>query len=211
MNTLRHADEPSTTGIGTRGVMQARELRAIDAASDAQTLWQIDPAASRVAFTTGKRLLFVKKLTVTGRFADVRGTIRLDEREPDHAHAEVTINVASVDTRQARRDAHLRTADFFDAERYPTMRFTSRRIEAIDAQSGQYRVTGDLTIRDVTREVQLQACYTPPGSGVGAPRIALTLTASLNRRDFGLTWSKPIIKIADELNVSIEVQAVKQP
>lgn len=211
MNTLRHADELSTTGIGTSGVMQARELRAIDAASAAQTLWQIDPAASRIAFTIGKRLLFVKKLTVTGRFAAVRGTIRLDERQPDNAQAAVTIDAASVDTRQARRDAHLRTADFFDAERYPTMRFTSRRIEAIDAQSGQYRVTGDLTIRDVTREVQLQAWYTPAEDGARVPRIALTLTASLNRRDFGLNWSKPIIKIADELNVSIEVQAVKQP
>ena len=202
MNTLGHAGETGTTSIGTS---------AARAAAGARTQWRIDPTASRVAFTIGKRLLFVKRLTVAGRFADVQGTISLDEHDPSNSRAEVIVGAASIDTQQAKRDAHLRTADFFDVARYPTLRFASRRIQAIDAASGQYRVTGDLTIRDITREVQFLARYTPAVQPGDPPRMTLALTGSLNRHDFGLSWSNPLIKIADDLDVAIEVQALKQP
>src|SRR5438045_595346 len=89
------------------------------------TTWQIDPAASRVAFTTRKRLFFVKELTVTGHFAEVRGAIALDEDEPANARAEVTIGAASVGTNMGKRDAHLLKADFFDVKRHPTLTFRS--------------------------------------------------------------------------------------
>jgi polyisoprenoid-binding protein YceI len=171
------------------------------------TTWQIDPAASRVGFAIGKRLLFVKKLTVTGHFADIRGTIWLDAQEPATAQATVAIGAASIDTRQARRDAHLRSAGFFDAERHPTLMFTSRRIITLDRAAGHYQVTGDLTIRGVTREVQLAAYYRAAEPGTPAPRIELS--GSLNRRDFGLDWNSPLIKIADAVTVTLDVQAVQ--
>lgn len=173
-------------------------------------VWQIDPAASRVTFTIEKRLLFVRRLSVTGQFADAQGAISLNEREPARSHAEVAVGAASITTQQAQRDAHLRSAAFFDVARYPTVRFESRRIDAVDAASGGYRVTGNLTIRDITREVQLEARYLPPGNGTGSSRLTITLAASLNRHDFGLSWGNPFIKIADDLRVTIEVQAVRQ-
>lgn len=145
-----------------------------------------------------------------GRFADVQGTITLDEQQPATAQAAVRIDVRSIDTEQARRDTHLRSAAFFDVERYPTMRFEGRCVEPVDAASGLYRVTGDLTIRDVTREIQLDARYTPPVRRAGASRVTLALSTSLNRHDFGLAWSNPLIRIDDDLTVAIEVQAVQQ-
>jgi polyisoprenoid-binding protein YceI len=177
---------------------------------DGRTRWQIDPDASRVTFTIRKRLFFLWGLTVTGRLSAVQGTIELDDRQPTTARASVSIEVASMDTRQARRDAHLRSDTFFDVARYPTIRFESRRIEPVDAVSGLYRVTGDLTIRDLTREVQLDTRYSSPMWEADAPRLTLTLSTSLNRYDFGLAWSNPLIRIDDDLTVAIEVQAVKR-
>ncbi len=196
-----------TTGIARNDRADPQDMRPFGPASAARTTWQIDPATSRVEFAIGKRLAFVKRLTVTGRFTDVRGTIVLDEREPSAARADVTIGAASIDTGNARRDKHLRTADFFDVERYPALRFMSRRITAIEAAAGRYRVTGDLTIRDVTREVQLDARYGPPSpvAGVREPRMALTLTTALHRADFGMGWSNPVIAIADDLTVTLAV------
>jgi len=154
---------------------------------------------------SGRRLMFVRTLTITGHFTGISGAITLDERDPGTARAEVTIDAASIATGNARRDTHLRTADFFDVERYPALRFTSRRIAAIDATAGRYQVTGDLTIRDVTRAVQLGAYYNPPVAGIGEPRMMLTLTTGLHRADFGLRWSNPIITIADDLTVTLAV------
>jgi polyisoprenoid-binding protein YceI len=168
-------------------------------------IWQIDPAASHVAFTTSKRVFFVKELAVTGRFTDVRGAITLDEGTPANARAAVTIGAASVGTNQGKRDAHLRKADFFDVKRYPTLTFQSRRIETINPSKGQYRVTGDLTIRGVTREIVLDGAYSPPRYGTHTPQIGVTLTTSLNRRDFGIVWNLPIMQVADEIPVTIAV------
>ena len=171
--------------------------------------WQIDPAASRVAFTTRKRIFFVKELTVTGQFTDVRGAIALDEADPVNARTEVTIGAASVGTNQGKRDAHLLKADFFDVKRHPTLTFRSRRIEAINPSTGRYRVTGDLTIRGVTREVILDGEYTPSRPGTRTPQIGVTLTTSLNRRDFGIVWNLPIMQVADEIDVMITVVATR--
>jgi polyisoprenoid-binding protein YceI len=173
---------------------------------DRRTSYRIDPAGSRVGFTIGKRLFFVKHLLVTGRFSDVQGTISLDEDEPANTRAEVTIGTASVDTRMGKRDKHLRKADFFDVERYPHLTFVSRRIETIDRATGRYRVVGDLTIRSVTREVALDATYAPATSA-WSRRIALTLTGGLNRRDFGMVWNNPLVTIPDDLIVRLQIEA----
>ena len=194
----------NTTDERSNGMTTTEDAHQI---LNAPTTWQLDPAASRVEFTIRKRLLFVKHLLVTGRFADVAGTITLDEQDPANSRAEVTIAAASIDTRNARRDKHLRTADFFDVERYPTLRFSSRRIERIDGAAGRYRVTGDLTVRDVTREVRLDAHYAPANGSAREPRIEVRLAAPLNRRHFGIVWNKSYISVADDLTISLAIEA----
>jgi polyisoprenoid-binding protein YceI len=170
--------------------------------------WQIDPAASRVEFSINKRLMLVRRLVVTGRFADVSGTIVLDETDPTDARVEVTIGANSIDTQLARRDKHLRTADFFHVERFPALSFKSRAVEVIDRSQGRYRVIGDLTVRDTTREVQLDVQYRPEESR-SASRRRFRATTTLNRRDFGLTWNRTLIQIADEARITLDVEATR--
>src|SRR5438876_1298933 len=112
--------------------------------------WQIDPAHSHVEFA-------VRHLTISsvkGRFGDVQGTVSVDESDARAVLVDVTIQVASIDTRQEQRDAHLRSADFFDEARFPTITFRSRKVEG-NHLDGEFRLVGDLTIRDVTRKGKL--------------------------------------------------------
>ena len=171
------------------------------------TTWKIDQEASRVEFTTRMRLMFVMKVTVLGRFSDVAGTLTVDEREPTNSRVAVTIGTASLDTQLAARDKHLHSADFFDVEHYPAMTFTSQRFEALDQAAGHYRVTGTLTIREVTREVSFDAWNVPLWTA-GDSRLTFNLTTVLDRRDWGLTWSRPIQQIADEVNLALTIQFV---
>lgn len=174
----------------------------------AQTVWNIDPAHTDVSFAV-KHLMIS---TVRGRFADVRGTIRLNGDDLTHASVEAEMATASIDTRQEQRDTHLRSPDFFDVEKYPTITFRSTRVETI--KGDRYRVTGDLTIRDVTREVVLEA--TDEGRGKdpwGGDRLAFSARTSIDRRDFGLTWNQALetggVLVGNEIKISIDVQAVK--
>jgi polyisoprenoid-binding protein YceI len=171
------------------------------------TTWKIDPQASRVEFTTRMRLMFVMKVIVPGRFTDVAGTLTVDEHESVNSHITVTIGTASLDTKMAARDKHLRSADFFDVEHYPTMSFTSQRIEALDQAAGHYRIMGTLTIREVSREVSLDAWNVSPRTADDS-RLMFNLTTVLDRRDWGLTWSRPIQQIADEVDLALTVQFV---
>jgi polyisoprenoid-binding protein YceI len=171
------------------------------------TTWEIDQEASHVEFTTRMRLMFVMKVTVQGRFTDVAGTLTMDEREPANSRITVTIGTASLDTKQAARDKHLHSADFFDVEHYPTMTFTSRRFEVLDQAAGHYRVAGTLTIREVSHEVSLDT-WNVPLRKAGDSRLTFNLTTVLDRRDWGLTWSRPIQQIADEVNLALTVQFV---
>ncbi len=171
------------------------------------TTWKIDQEVSRVEFTTRMRMMFVMKVTVPGRFSDVAGTLTVDEREPANSHITVTIGTTSLDTKMAARDKHLRSADFFDVEHYPSMTFTSQRIEALDQVGGHYRVTGTLTIREMSREVSLDAWNVPHWTA-GDSKLTFNLTTVLDRRDWGLTWSRPIQQIADEVNLTLTVQFV---
>ena len=136
----------ATTNSTSNGAATAPNTAPAAAAAAAHTTYQIDPVASRVAFTIGHRLFFVKSAEVTGHFADVAGTITLDDQDPGTAQAAVTIGAASIDTGNARRDTHLRTADFFHVDQHPTLTFRSRRIEPVDPAAGRYRVVGDLTL-----------------------------------------------------------------
>ncbi len=171
------------------------------------TTWRIERDHSRVEFTADKRLAFIKKLQVTGRFAAVEGTIVIDEGDPARSRVEVTIGAASVATRQARRDAHLLQAAFFDAERYPALTFRSRAVAVLDRADGRYRVTGDLTIRDVTRPVTLDVTAEPAPTGAGQSRRRFTSALTLNRRDFGIAWNSPLIRVADAVRITLDIQA----
>jgi polyisoprenoid-binding protein YceI len=171
------------------------------------TTWKIDQEATHVEFISRMRMMFVMKVTVQGRFSDVTGTLTVDERDPTNSHATITIGTASLDTKMAARDKHLYSADFFDVEHYPIMTFTSQRIEALDLAAGHYRITGALTIREVAHEVSLDARNVSSQTS-GDGRLTFNLTTVLDRRDWGLTWSRPIQQIADQINLTIAAQYV---
>lgn len=174
------------------------------------TTWNLDATHSQVEFAV-KHMMFT---TVRGRFGDVTGTITLDGDTPARSAVEVTIQAASLDTRVADRDAHLRSADFFDVERYPTLTFRSRRVEGSPAKAGDaFKVVGDLTIRGVTREVVLDARFEGTGTDPwGNARSGFSAEAVIDRRDFGLTWNQALeaggVLVGHEVKIELQVQAV---
>ena len=177
--------------------------------STTTTTWQIDPTHSHVEFAV-KHLMIA---TVKGRFADVQGSIVANDDNPNDARIDVTIAAASIDTRQDQRDAHLRSPDFLDVERFPTITFRSKRIEA--RKGDEFRIVGDLTIRDTTREVTLDAEHTGRARDPwGNERAAFTATTKVNRKEYGLTWNQALeaggVLVGDDLKITIDVELVKQ-
>lgn len=177
-----------------------------------KTTWQIDPSHSSVEFAV-KHMMFT---TVRGRFKDVKGTIEVDEQNPDQSIVNVEIAAASIDTGAADRDAHLRSADFLDVENHPTLTFRSKRVEgAMKKEGDTFRVVGDLTIRGTTMEVTLESQYEGTGKDPwGGTRAGARATARIDRRDWGLKWNQALetggILVANEVRIEVEVQAVKQ-
>jgi polyisoprenoid-binding protein YceI len=175
----------------------------------ANETWQVDGAHSAVNLTV--RHMVISK--VRGRFTRWSAQLALDTTDLARSSVEVEIDAASIDTGVADRDAHLRSPDFLDAQKYPTLRYRSRRVEA--SAKDHLRVVGDLTIRDVTREVVLDVEYGGQGKDPwGNLRTGFTASASLNRKDFGLTWNQALetggVLVADRVDVEIELQAVRQ-
>ena len=174
----------------------------------AGTVWTIDAAHTSVEFAVRHLMI----ATVKGRFSDVKGTVNLDLANPSAASIEVTIAAPSIDTRNADRDAHLRSADFFDAERFPELRYLSRKVESLP--DGTFRVVGDLTIRDVTREVPLHATLEGTGADPwGGHRAGFSATGKLNRGDYGLHWNKVLeaggVTVGEEVKLVIEAELVQ--
>jgi polyisoprenoid-binding protein YceI len=173
----------------------------------AAATWNIDPTHSNVEFAI--RHLMIS--TVKGRFADVKGAVVLDDADVTRSTVNVTIGVASIDTRVGQRDDHLRSGDFFDAERFPTITFNSRTVK----QDGEdLKVTGDLTIRDVTREVTLDVTSEGRGSDPwGGLRAGFSATTKISREDFGLTWNQVLetggVAVGKEVKIAIEAELVK--
>ena len=176
------------------------------AVSDGLATWSIDAAHANVEFAV--RHLMIS--TVKGRFGGVSGTVELGG-DPTAARIDVTIDAASIDTRQPDRDTHLRSADFFDVERFPTLTFTSTRV----ARDGdELKVDGDLTIRGVTRPVTLRAREEGRTRDPwGGERIGFSAATKINRKDFGLTWNQVLetggIAVGDEIKISLDVELVK--
>ena len=172
-----------------------------------RTTWTIDPAHSSVEFSVRHLMI----TTVKGRFTEFQGTVVLDEEHPASSSAEITVRVASIDTREPQRDAHLRSADFFDAEKFPTLTFRSTSVR--DWQDEGFTLVGDLTIHGVTREVALDV--TSEGRTKdpwGGERTGFTATTKIKRSDFGLTWNQLLetggLAVSDEVKISLDVQLV---
>lgn len=171
--------------------------------------WQIDPAHSHIAFTV--RHMMISK--VRGGFESFDGTIAFNANEPELTTVDVTINAASISTRNEDRDNHLRSADFLDAESHPHIRFVSKRVEKIDDRNG--RLIGDLTIRDQTREVVLDVTYIGLAkSPWGTTSAGFNASTKINRKEWDLTWNVALETggwlVGDTINVEIELELVRQ-
>jgi polyisoprenoid-binding protein YceI len=183
-------------------VLRTYEDREIPAPGE----YTIDPAHSSVEFI-GRHLMITK---VRGRFPEVSGAITIDE-VPEQSHVEVEINVATLDTGNAQRDEHLRSPDFFHAEQHPTITFTSTKVKP--GKSGTWAVTGDLTVRDVTRPVTLDVDFEGANaSPMGDQRIAFSALSEVDREDWGLTWNVALetggVLVGKKVRIELNVQAV---
>jgi polyisoprenoid-binding protein YceI len=183
-----------------------QSMTAIQAST---STWTIDATHAEIGFAV--RHLMIS--TVRGRFGAVSGTVVLDEQNPANSKVDVSVDVASVDTRTEQRDAHLRSADFFDVEKYPTIHFVSRRIEG--DTTGDFRLIGDLTIRGVTHEVKLDAQAEGRGRDPwGNDRAGFSAKGVLNRADFGLVYNQALeaggVVIGDEVKLSLDVELIRQ-
>jgi len=172
------------------------------------TTWRVDASHSLAEFAV--RHLMIS--TVKGRFTEVTGTLIGDDTDPDNAVVELTIPVAGIDTREEQRDAHLRSADFFEADRYPAIHFRSTRITR--AGRDQFTVTGDLTIRGTTRPVTLTVESGGRGKDPwGGERVGFSTTTTINRKDFGLHWNQALeaggVLVGNDVKISVELQLVR--
>jgi polyisoprenoid-binding protein YceI len=179
------------------------------APTGALTVWSIDPAHSHVEFAV--RHLMIS--TVKGRFGVVSGTVKTYDDDPVRGMVEIEIDVDSIDTREAQRDAHLRSADFFEVEKYPKITFQSTRIS--DVSGDAFKLTGDLTIHGVTREVTLDVASEGRGKDPwGGERAGFSAKTKIKRSDFGLTWNQALetggFVVGDEVKISLEIEMVKQ-
>jgi polyisoprenoid-binding protein YceI len=150
---------------------------------------------------------------VRGHFDDFTATIVKDEQDPSKSSVEFTVQVASIDTGVEKRDNHLRSADFFDAATYPTLTFKSRHVEKIS--DSQYKVTGDLTMRGVTKVVPLTVDFAGEmPDGFGNVRAGFSTSTTIDRREFHVDWNRQLANggymLSDEVKVEIDLEAVKQ-
>jgi polyisoprenoid-binding protein YceI len=172
--------------------------------------WEIDPTHSSLDFTVRHAMI----AKVRGRFTDFTGTLRLDEESPEKSSAEVTVQLSSVDTGNAQRDEHLRTSDFFEVEKFPTMTFVSTG--AVARGDDEYTLTGDLTIHGVTKpvsfDIEVQGTAVDP---FGNERIGFEGSTTINRKDWGLTWNAPLeagagVLVSDKVTITLDVSAIRQ-
>src|SRR5256885_2570690 len=173
-------------------------------------MWDLDPAHTSVQFSV--RHLMVSN--VRGEFAKVTGSVEVDEKDLAHSKIQAAIDAASIDTRVEKRDTHLKSPDFLDVARYPTISFVSKKIE--QAGAGHFKVTGDLTLHGVTREVSLdvQGPTREIKDPWGNTRAGAQATTTINRKDFGLIWNQSLdaggVAVGDEVAITIDVEATKR-
>jgi polyisoprenoid-binding protein YceI len=177
--------------------------------ADADT-WQIDPMHTAVEFTVRHMMIS----NVKGTFEKTTGTVTVDGNDPTTAKIDATIDASSINTRVERRDADLKSPDFLDVAKYPTITFKSTKVEA--AGTGKWKVTGDLTLHGVTKPVVLdvEGTGTPIKDPFGNTRAGASATTKINRRDFGINYSKTLdaggVMVGDEVSIMIDVEAIKK-
>lgn len=170
--------------------------------------WNLDPSHTRLGFSARHAMV----TTVRGSFTDVSGVLTLDGDDPTKSHADVTVQTSSVDTGTPDRDVHLRGADFFDVEKWPTLTFTSTSARA--SGDDEYVLAGDLTIRDVTRPVELAISYLGSSTDpFGNARTGFEGSTEISRKDFGLVWNAVLetggLLVSDKVKISFDVSAIK--
>lgn len=171
--------------------------------------WAIDASHSNVEFSVRHMMV----TTVKGHFALISGTMKVDANDHAASLMEATVNVSSVNTRDANRDTHLKAADFFDAEKYPTMTFKANRAEQVD--NDEYKVHGDLTIRDVTKPVVFEVEYEGEvKDAFGKQRASYTAKTEISRGDYGLKYNAPLeaggVAVSDKVKISLDIALVHQ-
>ena len=185
-------------------------LAAVPALAGAAT-YDIDSAHSAATFTV--RHLMVSN--VRGEFGKTTGTVVYDEKDPTKSTVEATIDVSTINTRDPKRDGHLKSPDFFDAEKFPTITFKSKAITR--AGKGKLKMKGDLTMHGVTKEVvlDLEAPAKPVKSPWGTEVYGVQAAGKINRKDFGVSWNKTLeaggLLVGDEVRIAINVEFVKKP
>lgn len=171
--------------------------------------WNIDPVHSVAEFKVKHMMIS----NVNGQFPKVKGALTLDESDLTKSHVEASIDAGSIETRDAQRDAHLKSADFFDVEKYPTLSFKSTHVKAV--RDGELAVEGDLTIHGVTRKVVFTVEGPTPAAKDpwGNTRVAVSATTKIDRKDFGLTYNAVLetggILVGNEVTITLDVQFVK--
>ena len=184
-------------------------MSALAIPQTAASTWNIDPVHTAAEFKVKHMMVS----NVKGHFTGVKGVLRLDETELTNSRVEASIDAASINTRDPQRDTHLKSADFFDVEKFPTLTFKSTRITRVN--DGELAVAGDLTIHGVTRNVAFTVeGPTPPAKDPwGNTRIGLSAVTKISRKDFGLTWNAALetggILVGDEVTITLDVQFVK--
>jgi len=191
-------------------MMQQRRITVLRSGDDREVplagQYVIDQAHTSVEFVVRHMMIS----NVRGRFREVAGSITVDE-VPERSHVEVEINADSLDTGIRERDRHLRSPDFFDVERHPTIHFKSTKVEL--APAGAWAVTGDLTILGATRPVTLEVSFEGAGaSTTDGERIAFTAAAEVNREEWGLTWNQGLeaggVLVGKKARIELNVEAV---
>ena len=172
--------------------------------------WQIDTAHSQIQFSV-RHMMLAK---VRGQFDKFSGTVHLDEANPAASTVDIQIEAASINTREPQRDGHLKSPDFFHVEKHPTLTFKSKRVDVKDSHHAV--LIGDLTIRDVTKEVALDVEYMGQSkTPFGTTNAGFEATTKINRKDWGLTWNAVLetggVAVGDEITVTIDLEVVKQP
>jgi polyisoprenoid-binding protein YceI len=184
-------------------------MTTMTAPQTAVTTWNIDPVHSVAEFKVKHMMIS----NVKGQFTGVSGALSLDEADPANSKIEATIDAASVNTRDAQRDAHLKSADFFDVENFSTLGFRSTSVTR--SSGGELLVEGDLTIHGVTRNVQFAVeGPTAPGKDPwGNTRVGISAMTKINRKDYGLTWNAALetggILVGEDVTITLDVQFIR--
>lgn len=201
----------SLIGLSVLAVSMAgfQSVSAVEQAAKTASTWKLDPAHTSVRFTIKHMMVS----NVPGTFGKVSGTANYDGKDLKNASVDATIDANSINTSDEHRDGHLKGADFFDTAKYPTITFKSTKVEA--ESNGNFKLHGNLTLHGVTKEVVLECekLATPIKDPKGQLHSGTSATATVNRKDFGLTWNKALdnggAMIGDEVKVNIEVELVE--